>query len=247
MFQRTLPAALAAVVTLIAVAALAGPAPQELADTVDDTVVADVIPSLPARIIRPGVYHVLAPLTGPERGAAIRIEADDVVLDLGDHRLTAGRSEEPAIQVVGPRRNVTIRRGTLVGFGKATLHAPEAVSCRVEQVTIRSSRGDGMVLGTGAVIEDATVLENRGAGILTGPASRLRSCTLLANGDDGLRVGAGSLVLATIVADNGGVGIVLGDDTVLSEVTTRGNALSGIQVADNVRLSATTGQGARAR
>ncbi|MEQ8767428.1 MAG: right-handed parallel beta-helix repeat-containing protein [Planctomycetota bacterium] len=201
-----------------------------------------IIESLPVTLKQPGIYRLAESMNVAKGG--IRVESDDVVVDLSGQRIV-GRTDGAGVTIAGARRNVTVRNGTLVGFGTAAILGAESVGLRVEDVTVRDGRGDGLVVGAGASVVNCRVLENRGVGIVAGIGSRLQAMTILSNGSDGVRVGAGSLILQTTVIGNGGIGIVPGDETVLSEVTATGNAVSGIEPADNIRLSAYTGQGQR--
>jgi hypothetical protein len=75
---------------------------------------------VPRTIAHPGTYCLLRSLsTDIASGAAITIEADDVVLDLGG-RILDGSGAGPATEAVGiaavGRSNVTIQNGTVRGF-----------------------------------------------------------------------------------------------------------------------------------
>ncbi len=211
----------------------------------DEPEVKTLITSLPAHLTQPGLYRLAGPLTASADEAGIRIDSDDVVVDLGYHRLTAARTVGAAIEIVGPRQNVTIRHGTLIGGSRATLLAPQAFAARVIDVSVRQGRGDGIVVGAGARIQDCRVIENRGDGIRTGASAMIRGASVWGNGGDGVVVGPGSLIVQTTVAGNAGTGIVPDRETVVSEVTSTGNGVSGIRAADNLRISTTSGQGQR--
>jgi hypothetical protein len=75
------------------------------------------IAALPATITEPGRHCLTADLRSRfDRGAAITVTADWVTLDLQGHRLIGEKHGPTAIEAVD-RRGITIRDGTIAGFG----------------------------------------------------------------------------------------------------------------------------------
>jgi hypothetical protein len=105
---------------------------------------------VPSTITHPGHYCLLRNLsTDIASGTAIRIEADDVVLDLGE-RILDGSEAGPATETVGigalGRSNVTIRNGTVRGF-LSGIRLTDAGTSRghvIEGVTAESNTSRGI-------------------------------------------------------------------------------------------------------
>jgi hypothetical protein len=119
------------------------------------------ITSVPAVISSPGVYCLAGDIsTAMTTGAAISIEANSVVLDLRGHRLgNLGASASGATAVRVGRstaswpnlQNITIRNGTVRGFGSGVQIAAlsgggSAEDVIVEDVRFEATRGAVIVL-----------------------------------------------------------------------------------------------------
>jgi hypothetical protein len=118
------------------------------------------IPSLPVIISAPGIYCLKDSLS--VAGDGVRIDADDVVLDLNGHTIS-GDGTKTGVQA-SDRRNITIRNGTIREFvwgvrlessGKSAGHVIEDL--RVEDISSVAIEADGrgiivrnnLVTGTG--------------------------------------------------------------------------------------------------
>ena len=79
-----------------------------------------VISSLPYTVNAPGIYCLKGSLSLDVSGiVAVRIDADDVVLDLNGHTLDGSGAgvETASLGVVAvDHKNVTVRNGTIRGF-----------------------------------------------------------------------------------------------------------------------------------
>jgi hypothetical protein len=81
-----------------------------------ETINCTAVTAVPFTISVPGVYCLTADMNSAAQGAAITVDADDVLLDLNGHQLSeSGVAPNSGITVL-PHRNVTIRNGTIRGF-----------------------------------------------------------------------------------------------------------------------------------
>lgn len=138
-----------------------------------------VLTSLPARISSPGNYCLASTLrleTPAE--AAISVEADSVVLDLGGQALEAGSGV--ALRKLGiyvaERQRVTLRNGVVRGFDRGVVLAgPAGGSHLVERLRIEDSRLTGLTLeGRGNLARKNRLLGSGGVGIrVSGPLARV--------------------------------------------------------------------------
>jgi len=130
------------------------------------------ITSVPQTITAPGVYCVTTKITSNlSSGAAITINANNVVLDLNDFaigNLGAGATTTAIGVYATDRQNITIRNGTLRGFfvGVALIDGTAATSSGhlVQNITTDTSYLGGIVVqGRAGRVNDNKVMHTVGA------------------------------------------------------------------------------------
>jgi hypothetical protein len=179
---------------ILTLAAGASLAPNAAAETVD----CRRVTRLPATLARPGLYCLVGDLaTSSATGAAITVEADDVVLDLNGWTLdgsAAGSSTEAVGIRSVDRSNVTVKNGTVRGFrtGVLIFGLPATGGHVVEGIRADRNTGEGLsVAGRGAHIRRNQVLHTGGS---TAPLTT-RAFGIVVNAPEG------------VVADNLVVGV----------------------------------------
>jgi hypothetical protein len=129
------------------------------------------IGALPFRVTESGTYRLAADLThGGDSGAAVLIEADDVVIDLDGHTLTgSNHTSTAAVGVLAAdRQHVVIRDGTVTGFYFG--------------IDLRASAGMPR-RSVGHVVTNVTANGNTYFGIrVVGASSRIQRCHVLDTG-----------------------------------------------------------------
>ena len=103
---------------------------------------------------------------------------------------------------------VTIRNGTISGFG---------------------SDGVGLSTTDESVLENVVVRENAAAGVRLGTASRVSGVAAVLNFGDGIVVGAGSLIESSTARENGGRGMSSSEGSVIAESAALSNVGTGIE------------------
>ncbi len=139
------------------------------------SVTCTAVTAVPAVITVPGVYCLTGTLTTAQQtGAAIDIQASNVVLDLQEFRLAggaAGLATEAIGVVTNDQRNVTIKNGTIRGFlyGVRVGHfTPPGVPNNGTGYVIETIRFDQntysavVLAGAGSIVRDNQVLETGG-------------------------------------------------------------------------------------
>ena len=197
-----------------------------------ETVNCTPVTSVPTTIAASGVYCLTTDLdTSMTSGNAITIAANNVILDLNGHKL-GGLAAGPATDAMGvyamERQNVTVRNGTIRGFGRAVFL-------------------DGAILSQGHVIEGIRADQNTIAGFLVkGRGIIIRRNQVVATGGSTLN-GPGS-VPTGIVAFGDGIRIVDNDVITVTKVGTAGTAWgilselsTNVLVEDNRITSADVG------
>jgi hypothetical protein len=185
----------------------------------------------PFAIASPGSYVLTSNLNvaDPNR-AAIAINADNVSIDLNGFEIAGPvvcTNAGPLLSCApggtgvgisgGGRRAVTVKNGTVRGFG-----------------------GGGVVLGDYAQIDELTVLSNGARGVNVAGGARIRRTGAFRNFDLGIAVGAASVIEDCIVEDNRTGGISTGFRSVIGASTLNFNGAVGVLAASgsSVRDSA---------
>jgi hypothetical protein len=189
-----------------------------------ETVRCTFIDALPLTITVPGVYCLRNDLSYSGTGEAIRIEADDVTIDLNQHTLNFER-ERGAVGIRALNRNrLTILDGRIRHFGSGVViqsSAPTFASTgghRIENVEVDDSVIYGLVVqGSGNLIRGNRVVATgfridtpQPTAILTrGPSVRILDNDVVGVsgwGGRGIRIGEGpgGLIEGNRVTDVGG-------------------------------------------
>jgi len=166
-------------------------------------------------ISQPGSYYLTTNVSiGVASGNGILISVPDVTIDLNGFTLAgtaANTGEGIGLPAAG---NVTIRNGTITGWGNEGINGSSAPRCVIEDVLVfgngRSGSHDGIGVGNDARIVRCTVVSNTSIGIVTGMRSEVIQCIASTNGGPGIQVGEQSVVKDCVAANNAASGFVLG-------------------------------------
>jgi hypothetical protein len=155
-----------------------------------ETTQCTAITSLPYTITAQGIYCLTDDLsTTMTSGNAIEIQANNVILDLGGHRLggsAAGLGTTAFGVFAVQRQNLVVRNGTIRGFYVAVwvddVNPPSATGVVIEDLRIDQATYEGISVGSrGALIRRNQVLFTGGstnndsaiAIVATGPENRI--------------------------------------------------------------------------
>ena len=147
------------------------------------------LPGFPVILDEPGSYRLTGDLNVPSGIDGIRIQTDNVTLDLNGFSLSGGGGLIADGVLIGGSKNVEVRNGTVRGFSRAGIFA---------------SLG-----GAFARVVDVRVFSNGFQGIeLQGPGSLVDGCTATGNGT-GIRVLDGGLITRSVARANTSYGLLL--------------------------------------
>ena len=165
------------------------------------------ISSVPVTISSPGSYYLTTNLTGASSAHGITISSGNVTLDLNGFVLQGVSGSLDGVRVSGTYTNITVRNGTITGWGWDGVDADNGTTLNV-------------------VFERLTVSANGSWGIDTAAGSVVRDCCSVSNHLDGIWC-AGGLVSGCVSRNNGGNGIYVHDSTV-RDCQMENNSSSGI-------------------
>lgn len=182
--------------------------------------------------------------------SVIRIQANDVTIDLGGHTIgyattscnsssipvtcsvpTSGGAANSrilhGISVAPGVRNVTIRNGKVVGTWDDAIQCGE--QCVIENISIRNSNGRGIHALKGATVRNVTVESTVGAGLQVSEGSIVNDVIVRYANNTGVWGSIGSRLSNIVVSDVGMTGIVISDGSLNGCTVSR----IGIQVGSS--------------
>jgi parallel beta-helix repeat protein len=225
-------------------------APAATMKTLDQLEPRTPISSLPFTISTRGSYYVTANLTGVAGQHGIIVNADHVTVDLGGFDLVGPGSgaATSGIRVNAARTNVTIRNGSVRGWGGVGV-AAETNACfgmHVEKVRATGNGAGGILLGSRGTALHCDASNNLGTGITTSTICKVIECTASGNtgvASDGINLNSFSLVRGCLAMDNGADGFDVGNACVLEGCVAENNVANGFRSsASGCTLSDCTAQ-----
>ena len=205
------------------------------------------ISGLGINITTPGSYYLTRNITASAAGVGIRINSDNVTLDLNGFTLTGGATSTHAIAVqTAIRRNIVIRNGTIRDWPGRGIDAGFAVAGEISHINFYNNGGggiDGTSGGGGSsLLVTDNVLYNNGlvanADGIQIASGIVRNNQVIGSGRDGIRitVNSGTLIEHNVLSFNGttvagaGVHLVAGALNVRIEGNNASNNDTGIEV-----------------
>lgn len=163
------------------------------------------------KITSPGSYYLGENLLVTPSKNGIKVEADDVTIDLNGCRIGGYPGALSGITMSGTRKNLVIRNGFLRFFAEHGIYLNPngqfASGCRVEDIHVSDCGATGIYMYFhGAVLERIVARNNGDSGIVAGNNSVLMACKAMDNAQTGIRTGSGSTVIGCTSSDNGAAG-----------------------------------------
>jgi hypothetical protein len=203
------------------------------------------------KITQPGSYYLTGNATGAsaKMGIEIAVAAGgaSVTIDLGGFELVgvAGSLDGISVTVAGSR-NITVRNGTVRGFGGDGINLNSSQNNQLTDLRVQSNGGKGInagsnsridgctaqsnvvgiATGSGCTVNQCTALSNTGTGI-TAFNSTLAHCSAFSNGQFGINASSGTTVTDCAAGWNTSTGI-FADGCTVTRCTSRGNGGDGI-------------------
>lgn len=180
----------------------------------------------------PGSYVLGTDLADGTGRAAIAIRADNVTLDLGGFTLQGsggtGTALSSGIVVDGPHRSVTVRNGTIRGWGCAALAAEQCEGCVATRLLVQHNGLDGtcpaLRLGALARVHDCSAVDNPNwTGIQTNDLSIITGSTANHNGNGYEMSGEHNLIVRSHAYANGNLGIYVQAGAIVEDCVAAAN------------------------
>jgi len=182
-------------------------------------------------ISQPGSYYLTTNLAGVSGKNGIEIATNNVTLDLNGFVLQGVSGSQNGINFPGGLTNVTVRNGTVSGWGNigvCSAYGFSAANVVFERLTVSANNNNGIKnLGAGCVVRDCNSQNNSSAGIEC-DGGIVSGCTANNNGYTGIKM-LGGTVSGCSAQNNLANGIYVASGTV-SGCFVKGNHTSGIYV-----------------
>ncbi len=195
------------------------------------------------RITQAGSYYLTGSLAavGGKHGIEVEVTGAGVTIDLCgfvvEGSVPGGSPASlSAISVTGQSRAVSVRNGTLRGWGGAGIWALWAENCHVDSVRAIQNSGAGIVVGGQSVLTACSAADNGQYGIRAGTGSVVERCTAEGNQDDGIIAGGSSVVRGSAVFFNTGDGVEAGPHSLVEGCAASNNGADGVRCAANARV-----------
>ncbi|HXI02303.1 MAG TPA: right-handed parallel beta-helix repeat-containing protein [Candidatus Saccharimonadales bacterium] len=194
-----------------------------------------IISSVPFTIDLPGSYYLTGDIDAMG-SAGIRVDTDNVTIDLGGFTLSNGTGS--GIYVTGSRVGLEIRNGRLKGWAGDGLRLYDpgnptvdiARGSRVSGVYAIGNGGAGIRAGGATIVEDCLAIQNDLDGIQTLSTCIIRNSVARLNLQHGIEVLDGATILDSVASNNSMDGIVLENQGQVSRSSAYGNGGYGIRV-----------------
>jgi len=180
-------------------------------------------------ISQPGSYYLTTNLVGVSGKNGINIAANCVTLDLNGFALQGGPGGSSAIYILGAQTNITVRNGTISGWGSSGVYLGSVSSLNMvfERLNV-SACWRGIDVPGGGVVRDCACETNSTYGIFCF-GGIVSGCTADNNGSYGIYVGSG-IASGCSAQNNGTYGISVSAGT-MSGCFARNNGTDGISVS----------------
>jgi len=208
-----------------------------------------LITRLPFLISRAGSYYVSRPLSGSNGANGITISVGDVIIDLNGFTLRGTNGSMDGIHVSVPCDGLTIRNGSVSGWGHYGIMATNAGHFRCEGVNVTQCGWGGLYAGPNALVERCEVYGNgflapvggnppSDDGIHVRSYSTISDCKAYANRGAGIHSYMYSRVTGCIATESAQAdGIHVEDYCTVRDCTAARNTMVGIKVGSMSRVT----------
>jgi hypothetical protein len=188
-------------------------------------------------ISQPGSYYFVADITGEADKHGIRVETNDVTIDLNGFALVSGGGNTRGIDASVGLKNLCIRNGTVRGWSGGGIRADGVGETVAERLRLMNNAGAvGIAVGLGSLIKDC-VANGNAVGFKTPDRSHIANCISTENTGNGFEVTSYVTILDCTSSRNQGIGIKAGGSCSILRSSATRNDVSGIVAEDGCTIS----------
>lgn len=155
------------------------------------------------RITQRGSYYLTGNISGAPGKHTIKIEADEVTVDLNGFSIIGTGTSLDGLSTPVPRRSITVRNGTIREHGGSGIFLGTSNPVLLEDLTSSSNLFDGVWPGSGATVNRVKAINNAkdGFNLSNTLASTLSDCVATGN-DAGFKTPGGSVSYVRCLAQS---------------------------------------------
>ncbi|SRR6266536_1908978 len=157
-------------------------------------------------ISQPGSYCLGSNVVGVAGQNGIRIDADNVTLDLAGFGMLGVSGSLSGI-LINTHFHIAIRNGSITGWGSHGLDGTAGALARIEDLRVDANVGNGLVINSSSQVNNCIAVQNGGVGISTSNDVLVTGCVSSTNGGHGFLLGTASTIKSCFANSNGGSGI----------------------------------------
>lgn len=195
-------------------------------------------------ISQPGSYYLTGNIVGVSGKGGILIDSNDVTLDLNGFALE-GASGGSGVFMTSYWSMVTVKNGTLSGWGESGVALNDCTNCRALDLLIENTGGDGtyasLLMGPRSQVRHCMSRgNNNGIGIQVLEGSLVEDCFSGQNSIGYQLSGGFTMILRSQAVNNWDRGIYMQEAGIVSECVVQGGGASGIIVSQDALVSRNT-------
>lgn len=190
------------------------------------------------RISQPGSYYLTGNITGVSGRVGIEIASDGVTIDLNGFALLGVGGSLDGILAPNPVRAVSIRNGTVRGWGGDGIDLFNNVTGgSIEHVHAFGNLASGIRVGSSFVISNSSSVSNSQNGFVAVNSVSISHCTASSNLGNGFSLNANGTASDCVAFSNTGSGFTAGSGSNLSFCVARNNQGQGFDLATSCTIA----------
>jgi parallel beta-helix repeat protein len=195
-------------------------------------------------ISQPGSYCLGSNTVGESGKNGIRIDADNVTLDLAGFAMLGVGGSLSGI-FINTHFHIVIRNGSISGWGSHGLDGTAGSLARIEDLRTDANAENGLVINSGSQVNNCVAAQNGGVGIVVSNNVLVMGCVSSLNGSHGFGLGTASTIKSCLAFGNQGAGISTGGVNYLTVIDCNANTNTGGGIAALARafITSSTAEG----
>src|SRR5689334_4980343 len=156
-------------------------------------------------ISRAGSYCLANNVAGESGKNGIRIDADDVTLDLAGFAMLGSSGSLNGI-LINNHLRIAIRNGSITACGSNGLDGTSGGQARLDDLRAEGNTGSGLIINSGSQVTNCVAGTNGAFGISTSNDVLVIGCLSGGNASHGFYLGTASTIKSSFASGNGGAG-----------------------------------------
>ena len=195
-------------------------------------------------INQPGSYCLGSNVVGVAGKNGIRIDADNVTLDLAGFAVLGVGNSLNGILING-HFHIVIRNGSISGWSSHGLDGTNGALSRIEDLRTDANGGNGLVINSGSQVNNCVAAQNTADGIAVSNNVLVTGCVSSLNGGNGFGLGTACTIKSCLAFGNTGAGITTGGVNYLTVIDCNANSNTGggIAVLARAFITSSTAEG----